>query len=200
MDWLLLFVWVLLSILITLVVLLAVPLEWRFNVELDEDHRGADSHIRWLFGLVIIRTSNEPRSDSSEKPAKPKKRKPKRNRQSLRRVLSVDGFVGRLLTLIRRIVSAIHIEQLSVQARLGLGDPADTGQLWGVIGPVTGLLSIPKATRINIEPDFFNEVLEFQSDGRLRVIPLRLIGLFLGFLLSFNTWRAFRAIKAGARE
>lgn len=200
MDWLLLFVWVFLSILITLVVLLTVPLEWRFNVELDEDHRAADSHIRWLYGLVIIRTSNDPKSDSSEKPAKPKKRKRKRNRQSFRRVLSIDGFVGRLLTLVRRIVSAIHIEHLSVQARLGLGDPADTGQLWGVIGPMTGLLSIPKATRINIEPDFFNEVLEVQCDGRLRVIPLRLIGLLLGFLLSFNTWRAFRAIKAGARE
>jgi hypothetical protein len=191
------FVWVLLAILFVFVALLAVPLEWTFKVQLDETHRAGDSHIRWLFGLVHVRTNAKADNEDSERPKKTKKGRGKRNRRKVGAALSVDGFVSRLLTLARRLLAAIHIQQLNVQARLGLGDAADTGRLWGVIGPLSALLSLPGATRIYIEPDFFEEVLELESDGRIQVVPLQLVALVLGFLLSRNTVRAFRAMRAG---
>lgn len=195
------FVWSLLTVLVCLVALLAVPLEWTFTVRLEQGEREADSHIRWLFGLVRFRTTGSPEDDTSAKakPGKHKKPRAKRNRSSPLAAASIEGFVGRLLTLIRRLLSAVHIHHLNLNARLGLGDAADTGRLWGFIGPLSILLAQPKATRVHIEPDFFDEVLDFQSDGRIQIIPLRLVALLLGFLLSFNTFRAWRAMKAGER-
>jgi hypothetical protein len=191
------FVWVLLGILFVLVALLAVPLEWTFKVQLDETHRAGDSHIRWLFGLVNCRTNAKADIEDSERPIKTKKSRGKRNRKKVGAALSVDGFLSRLLTLARRLLAALHIQQLTVQARIGLGDAADTGRLWGIVGPLSALLSLPSATRIYIEPDFYDEVLELESDGCIQVVPLRLVALVLGFLLSRNTVRAFQAIRAG---
>lgn len=192
------FVWSLLAIVVFLVALLAVPLEWTFKVRQEAGVRAADSHIRWFFGLVRFRTTGSPESDSKEKSRKSKKeKKPKEKRRSLLAAVSVEGFVGRVLKLIRRLLSAVHIHHLNLNARLGLGDAADTGRLWGFVGPLSVLLNQPKTTRIYIEPEFYNEVFEAQTDGRIQVIPLHLVGLILGFLLSLNTLRAYRAMKAG---
>ncbi|WP_189613436.1 DUF2953 domain-containing protein [Saccharospirillum salsuginis] len=113
-------------------------------------------------------------------------------------VVSVDGFIGRVLTLARRVLGAIHIQQLDIQGRMGLGDPADTGRLWSVVGPVTAILASPRVTRIHFEPDFSDPVLDLQGNGRIRLVPLRLIGLVLGFLLSPTTVRAFMAMRSGS--
>ncbi len=195
------FVWSLLAMVVFLVALLAVPLEWTFNVRQEAGVRATDSHIRWLFGLVRFRTTGSPEGEAKTKPKKSKKeKKPKaKRRHSLFAAVSVEGFVGRVLGLIRRLLSAIHIHHLNLNARLGLGDAADTGRLWGFIGPFSVLLNQPKATRIYIEPEFYDQVFEAQTDGRIQVVPLRLVGLILGFLLSLNTLRAYRAMRAGAR-
>lgn len=192
-------VWSLLIVLVCLVALLAVPLEWTFNVRQEQGEREADSHIRWLFGLVRFRTSGSPEADAKAKPSKPKKPKTKRDRSSPLAAASVEGFVGRLLTLIRRLLSAVHIHHLNLNARLGLGDAADTGRLWGFIGPLSVLLNQPSVSRIYIEPEFYDEVFDVQTDGRIKVVPLQLVGLILGFLLSFNTLRAYRAMRAGGQ-
>ncbi len=195
------FVWSLLAIVVFLVALLAVPLEWTFNVRQDAGAREADSHFRWLFGLVKFRATGSPEAEAKAKPKKSKKeKKPKaKRRHSLLAAVSVDGFVGRVLGLIRRLLSAIHIHHLNLNARLGLGDAADTGRLWGFVGPLSVLLNQPEVARICIEPEFYDEVFDVQADGRIQVVPLRLVGLILGFLLSLNTLRAYRAIRAGGQ-
>lgn len=194
-------VWSLLTVLVCLVALLAVPLEWTFTVRLEQGEREADSHICWLFGLVRFRTSGSPEADAKAKPKtrKPKKPKTTRDRSSPLAAASVEGFVGRLLTLIRRLLSAVHIHHLNLNARLGLGDAADTGRLWGFIGPLSVLLNRPSVSRIYVEPEFYNEVFTVKTDGRIQVIPLHLISLVLGFLLSFNTLRAYRAMRTGGQ-
>lgn len=112
--------------------------------------------------------------------------------------LSVEGFIGSVLTLVRRLLAAIHIRHLTVRARLGLDDPADTGRLWAVMGPVSALLALPKAARIDIEPDFADQVLMFTGDGHIRVVPLELLILVLVFLLSPKTLRAYWAMRPRA--
>lgn len=196
------FVWALLAIIVFLVALLAVPLEWTFNVRQEAGERTSNSHIRWLFGLVRISTKGSP--EAKTKPKKPKQSKKEKKPKAKRRhsplaAVSVEGFVGRVLGLIRKLLSAIHIHHLNLNARLGLGDAADTGRMWGFIGPLSVLLNQPKATRIYIEPEFYDEVFDAQADGRIQVVPLRLVGLILGFLLSLNTLRAYRAMRAGGQ-
>ncbi|WP_028671916.1 DUF2953 domain-containing protein [Saccharospirillum impatiens] len=195
------FVWVLLAIVLVLVALLAVPLEWTFTVQLDREQCEADSHIRWLFGLVRVRITGKPESDAKTraKARKSDKQRAKRRRGSPLAAFSVEGFASRLLGLVKRLLAAIHIHNLNLNARLGLGDAAVTGRLWGVIGPLSVLLAQAKATRVYIEPDFYDEVLEFQSDGRIQVVPLQLVALVLGFVFSLNTLRAFRAFRRGAK-
>jgi len=190
-------VWTLLSLLLLMVLLLAVPLEWGFYVQLREGHRSAESRIFWLFGLVRFRVSSGTGERSKPKAAA-KAQKPKRRRANPMAVVGVEGFIGRVLTLVRRLLGAIHIQHLDMQGRLGLGDPADTGRLWSVVGPLSAILAVPQATRIHLEPDFSDLVLELQSRGRIRLVPLRLVSLALGFLLSATTMRAFKAMRSGA--
>ena len=192
------FVWSLLALVVLLVALLAIPLEWTFNVRQEQGQREAKSHILWLFGLVRFPITGSPEAEAKanpKEPRKPKKGPEKAPRNSPLAAASVEGFVGRVLTLIRRLLSSIHIHHLNLQARLGLGDAADTGRLWAFIGPLGVLLAQPKATRVTIEPDFYDEVLDFKSDGRIQVIPLKLLTLLIGFLFSFNTLRAWRATR-----
>ena len=77
--------------------------------------------------------------------------------------------------------------------RLGLGDPADTGRLWAVVGPVNAIAR-SRGADIRIEPDFLEPVLEIQADGHVAIVPLRILLLATGFVLSPPAIRAWRAL------
>lgn len=188
-------VWLLLAVLLLVVALLAVPLEWTFKLRQEQGQREGESHIRWLFGLVRVRTDGSAKAMTSEEPEKTGKPIKKARRSKPLAAIFVEGFVARVLTLVRRLITSIHIHHLDLHSRIGLGDPADTGRLWAFIGPLGVLLAQPRATSVRIEPDFYNEVLDFTSDGRIHVVPLRLLWVVLGFLVSPNTWRAWRATR-----
>ncbi|MHA7879646.1 MAG: DUF2953 domain-containing protein [Saccharospirillum sp.] len=192
-------VWLLLALVSVLVALLAIPVEWDFSIRLQAGLREGRSQVRWLFGLVRVRTDGSPGEKAKTKPKtkKPRKTGEKRRKHSPLAAARVEGFIGRVITLIRRLLSSIEIQRLNLQARLGLGDAADTGRLWAFIGPLSVLLAQTKAARVSIEPDFHEARLDFNSDGRIRVVPLKLVWLVLGFALSRTTYRAWRAIKAG---
>jgi hypothetical protein len=80
--------------------------------------------------------------------------------------------------------------------RLGLGDPADTGRLWAVVGPLCAVAQLRNA-ELRIEPEFVDPVLEFHADGRVRLVPLRFLGLAVAFALSPPTIRAWRTLRGG---
>lgn len=193
-------VWMLLTLLVILVALLAVPLEWTFDVQLREGYRAGESRILWLFGLVRLRSTGKLASARKEKPNDPGiplKPRSKRRRGSPWAAISVDGFIERVMTWGARVLGTIRIHHLDVNARLGLGDAADTGRLWSVIGPLSAILALPRCARIHIEPVFPDAVLDVHSNGRVRIVPLRLIALAIGFLLSPVTVRAFMAMRSG---
>lgn len=192
-------VWILLAVLLFLAVMLAVPLEWVFTLRYEQGKRKSDSQIRWLFGLVRFKTTGSHDADTVNKPDKRKKHRAKRRRSSPLAAVSVEGFAERLLTLLRRLLSSIHIRHLNVQARIGLGDAADTGRLWALVGPLSALLAMPRGAWVYIEPDFTETVLDLKSNGRLRVVPLQVMTLLLVFLLSINTMRALHAIRSGGQ-
>ena len=79
---------------------------------------------------------------------------------------------------------AIQKHNITLRIRIGLGDPADTGHMWAIVGPVSGILATIEEASIEIEPEFIDSVFELDSSGNIRIIPLQMIYLVFGLLLS----------------
>lgn len=196
-------VWILLALLAGLLALLAVPLELAFSVRRHGGRREGRGSLRWLFGLVRVRLGGpgERVRAGPGRPAarRPRARRPRRGGGGARRMLAlvqVEGFGSRLLRLARDLFRRIRIQELSLRIRLGLDDPADTGRLWAVVGP---LAMLPGLRRVAIEPEFAAETCELDGRGRIRIVPLRLLSVLLRFALSPVTLRAVYATRAAAR-
>lgn len=101
------------------------------------------------------------------------------------------AFWSRVILLIRRIQGAIRWRTLRFHARFGLDDPADTGRLWGALGPLAAV-AIPSRADVEIRPVFDGETFAFESDGELRVLPLQLLWVVLSFAAAPATWRVLR--------
>jgi hypothetical protein len=113
--------------------------------------------------------------------------------------LRIEGFGWRLLRLARDLLRRVYVRDLSLRVRVGLDDPADTGRLWGVVGPLAAALPRPAAARVAVAPEFAREALEIDGRGSVRIVPLRLLLVLLVFALSPVTLRALHAMRAAAR-
>ncbi|NIP74047.1 MAG: DUF2953 domain-containing protein [Gammaproteobacteria bacterium] len=196
-----LIVWTLLAFLVTLLALLAVPVDLAFSVRHHQGRQKGGGTLEWLFGLVRLRLG-KPEVPTRAVPERPEARRHRGKRGGARRMLAMlrtEGFGWRLLRLAQEILRRIRVQSLDLDVRLGLDDPADTGRLWAVIGPLAALLSVPAVARITIEPEFGSEVLEMHGEGRIRVIPIELLFVMSAFVLSPSTLRALRAMRAAAR-
>ena len=191
-------------VLLVLIALLAVPVTLTFKLSLQKTFQG-DVNLVWLFGLVHVRLlPGQPRSPTEEKkePA-PKARRSKRaprkkksdKKPNVFAAIRQKGFRRRIFRFIRDFWHAVHKRDLSLHVRIGLGDPADTGQLWAMVGPVAGILSNVKEASIDIVPEFIDATLELDSSGSIRIFPLQLVYLVVGLLLSPPIWRGLRQMR-----
>lgn len=184
------------ALLFGLVALLAVPVDVVFAVQRDERFEGRVT-IGWLFGVVRIPVR------PAHARAKPKKAKRARAHRVPRRghnvsaMLRSEGFLGRLVSLFHHLATRIHIRRLRLHVRLGLDDPADTGQLWGIVGPLAWAVPVPAVADVAIEPEFTGAVFRFDGEGAVRIVPIEILATLTAFALSPVTWRAFRARGTG---
>ena len=100
-----------------------------------------------------------------------------------------------MLRFLRDIWQSIRKQNLTLRVRIGLDDPADTGRLWAVVGPIAGMLTMVKDASIEIAPEFTDAVFELDSSGKIRVVPLQMIYLAFGLLLSPSFWRGLKQIR-----
>ena len=183
------------------VVLLAVPvtltyqLSWRQTIS-------ADLRLIWAFGLVRADISPDQEKSKSDKPEdahpKPGRRggAPGKKNTDFLAAIRQPSFRRRILRFISDVWRAIQKKNVQLLVRMGLGDPADTGQLWGVFGPLSGMLARVRDIRITIVPDFLDSTFEVDSSGTIRVIPLQFVILALGLLLSPSIWRGVMLMRA----
>jgi hypothetical protein len=171
--------------------LLSVPLDLKVRVN-SEQEKKITLQIAWFYGLLQLQP-DAPRKPGSVPPSKP--------RIALRRHSNVDvqerhfiwamfrspGFLSRVLRFMVDVLRAIEFRDNAVFLRLGLLDPADTGQAAGVLGPM--LMWLPNA---RFEPDFHNACLVLHADSTVRIVPLRFVKLALIFSFSPEVWRAVR--------
>jgi hypothetical protein len=184
-----------------LLLLLALPVEVMFRLEGIEAFNGQIT-IRWMLGLVRFRIRIP---GASKPPAEPgaateavgsRSRPGKRSgRPHLLAVLRQAAFRQRVVRLLRDLLRATHLRRFRLRMRLGLGDPADTGRLWAWMGPLNLSAQQLRGARVQIEADYMEPVFEFQTQGRLLLIPLQFLLLGIGFALSPASLRAWRTLR-----
>lgn len=180
--------------------LLTVPIAVEFRLRRVEAFE-ARVTVRWLFGLVRLRRvwpapAGAP-PPSRPAPARVAGRGPPRQRPG--RALRLFGdaaFRRRVVRLARDLIAAAQPRDLFLHARLGLGDPADTGRLWALVGPLNAVAQGLARFDLRIEPEFGDPVFEFDAHGAALLVPLRFLALGAAFAFSPATLRAWRAAEA----
>lgn len=184
------------GVLLALVVaLLAVPLTVVFSVHRVKDTQGA-VRFRWLFGLVRFQL-RIPRSAPGMKAESPRQRKRKVSAGGLLSLTRRPAFRRRVYKFIRDMLRATHARNLFLRLRIGLGDPADTGRLWAVVGPIAGMAQNIRGAEVRVEPEFVDPVFEVESRGQFRLMPIQFIALTAAFMLSPPMLRAWRLLRRG---
>lgn len=182
--------------LLIVIALLAIPVTLTFKLSLPQDSQN-QILLHWAFGLVRVRLpSSQPESPSpkaEEAAQKTSRFKPfQTKRGNPFSAIRKKSFRRRVLKFVNDFWHAIHKENVTLRIRIGLGDPADTGQLWAIVGPVAGMLANSKSTSFDIEPDFMDTTFEVDGSGSVRFIPLQIIGLTVAVLLSPPVWQGLR--------
>ena len=176
-----------------------IPVVLRFQVCWPQGVEN-DTRLEWAFGLVRVRISSS-KSDAVTSPDKKQKEvahRPKRSIHKKRNVLAAvrqKPFRRRIFRFTGEVWRAVQKDDVRLRLRVGLGDPAETGQLWAIIGPVAGMLSNVQEASISIEPDFLDTTLDLRSGGNIRMIPLQLIYLTGGLLLSPSIWSGIKEMN-----
>lgn len=121
--------------------------------------------------------------------ARPPKKK-RRNKAPERRKRSGSAGGRRLFSAAGRLVGealgVFRLTRLTIDADVGLSDPAETGALYGRIASVTYALPQRAAFRIDIRPDFERERLEGAATAEISFTPLAFLPPILRFV-----WRAY---------
>lgn len=168
-------------LLAAIVLLLVLPMRLRLSLRTDPAFRSF--LVVWPFGGTIfpLRVFDTTRKGKTT-PDKPAKKRRKRSR-------SGRGRAEALLTLpqtLGRMIRSIHFEELRINGEFGLGDPAETGQLYGQLTPII----YTTGHAITLRPNFDQACLHGRADAQVRVIPIAFLWPIAGFLWRmFGPWR-----------
>jgi len=179
-----------------LIALLAIPVGLTFHVAWP-DYVLNDVKLRWAFGLIRINIPSARLSahleGSSQKAEIPKHdiRDSRRSTGKTRSILALvrqDKLRKRIVRFIKKQWHAITKKDLYLRVRVGLGDPADTGRLWAVFGPLAGMFANARSVSIEIEPDFADVTFDVDSSGSIQLIPLQVLYHIAALMMSPTVW------------
>jgi hypothetical protein len=168
--------------------LLAIPLELSLSYRSATDERPR-TEIVWLFGALRYELRPGPKRERTPRQWPPLRRL---------RELWDEGLGERVGELFRALRRVVDVHELSAHARVGTGDPAETGMLIGMIQPLRAafLAAFPSAD-LNVEPDFVQTTLLVDARGAVRIVPLTTFPPALRFLVAPVTLRTLRALREG---
>jgi len=143
--------------------------------------------LTWLFGMIgfeVLPHFNR---------VKKRKRLRRFPVRKLLALIRIKGLTRRAWIFVKDICSRVRIKELASTLRFGLGEPALTGILYGVISATRPLLRLPPQYRMEIEPSFTSQYI---FEGRVRCIlslqPIRMVLPFCRFIFSPPGRRAAR--------
>lgn len=178
---------------------MAVPITVAFRINRIEEIKG-QLNFQWLFGLMRFRISIPGTAKAEPKhKQKPTKKTRKRKVVGCARgvfaLLKQSAFRSYAIRFIKDVSRATHAHDLYLRVRIGLGDPSDTGRLWSLLGPIASIVTNLRSAEVRIEPEFIDPMLEIESHGEIRLIPLQFIALVTVFVVSPTTLRAWRTLR-----
>ncbi len=184
-----------------LAVLIVFALSIPLDLELYLDVSGRPilkMRLAWLFGLVRKEIAKKEKKPEDKEKASKAKRKPGKKRPGARTILEilrVRGLLRQIRILLKDIVRLPRIRDLGADLRVGLGDPADTGLLFALVGPVTSYLGSSFPDEIKVQPSFADEaVLEGSLHGVLRLRPILIVVPLLRFIFSVPAVRVAKIL------
>ena len=191
--------WIIAVVFGGLIVLVAfilwVPLDFVFNIDVYEKPK-IRFKLYWLFGLIS-------REIPGARKKHDKKQKDKKDRSKFRwgdigfilKILRTKGLLRNIKKLVKGIFSCFKFRDMETDFRIGLGDPANTGLLFAIIGPVAAGIGAANISRISLLPSFEDSpALEGYSHGTARTRPIRLVPPLLRFTFSPPTARVVWAL------
>jgi hypothetical protein len=186
-------------ILFLIFLLLIIPVEIYFEFN-NSGNSDRNIYLTILFGLFRFKiyTKNVPET----KITKAKKSGGKSSRSDVykySKLLRNSKLLDKIYCSIRSFLYSLKPSINYFYLRLGLTDPADTGLLWGIMGPISGILYGLTDKDLVIEPDFLETAFELQTEGKITIIPLEIIFISLGFLLSPTVIKTYWFDLRGAR-
>jgi hypothetical protein len=174
------------------VLLLIVPVDVTFFVERKNALRlGGTASL--LFGLIrrTWKTGRYRRQKADGPPAK--RERPQKTGRFLPAAFGTPESAGKLLVCARDILRTLEVRELHARARIGLGDPGNTGMLFAALVPMSVFLrSLPVDVRV--EPDFEKEAFEGCCRAGIRAVPIRLLRPLVSFLFSRAGWPLVRTV------
>ena len=180
-----------------LVVLLIVPVELQFDGRWPSSKPNVVKVV-WCFGLVSVAvplsTRRANKQADSENPRKVTGRD--KDPFPVGRLLAQRQFRVRVYRFFSSIWRAVEKRDVRIRLRLGAADPADTGHLWAILGPLSGWLHSLKNCSIALVPDFDHAVVEGVASGRLGFSPARILAPAIAFLCSPVLWCSVSRAKA----
>jgi len=182
----------LLSIIAVLILILCVPLELAFQVNIPGKPR-IRFKLLWIFGLVGREMVGRKKLEEKIVPEKPKLEKKKRHFKDIFVILRTKGLLKQLQIFIRDLLRCLKIRDLNADIKVGLGSPDDTGLLFAFVGPSVVWLSSTLPFSINVQPAFEDEVtFEGYARGKVRLRPIQLFVPIVKFLSSLATFRLMK--------
>jgi len=186
--------YILISLNVLLIMLLAVPIdiEYEFNNRLEKKSR---TRIIWLFGLINVELK-ESANDFDIEFEKPKKKRRSKSKSGIKPILAAlksEGFLRRTLKFLKDIFNIAEIKNLQAKLSFGLGDPADTGQLYGLMSPVFAFLYAVPRVNVSFTPIFDRATLDAEINAALRIVPIRFFRAIFRFIVSKEFFRAIKS-------
>lgn len=159
--------------LVCLVVGLAVALPLRLELEV---HKQAEWRV-----VAAIRPFGRygPRIPIKKGPPRPKTEKIWKERTRTKRRSSPRdprALLSAVLRFVTDLFGCIRVGRLNVDAHFGLGDPAMTGEAFGVLSTVMYAAPAFPGVQVRLVPDFDCAVLTGAADIAFSVVPIRLLG------------------------
>ncbi|HEX5217368.1 MAG TPA: hypothetical protein VFV98_18030 [Vicinamibacterales bacterium] len=186
------------AVLLTVVLaLLAVPVVLVIDAE-RADRLRMTWRLRWLFGLVDIRSPRRVRTlPSSDRSAATRSRPSttgkrwRKTRMGLA-VLRTRGLIRQVARLAWRVRRQITLKEFHVRTSFGLDDPAATGVVYGAISPLL-VMARMGGVDVDCRPMFHESGLTGAVGGTIQVRPLSVVGALVAFLVSAPVLRSMRA-------
>ena len=107
-----------------------------------------------------------------------------------KRPFEARRVVPAIARLAAAVLRRIRIRALILDAKFGSGDPAETGQLYGMLAPLVYGSLPARRLQISVQPVFDRAVLSGRAELDVSVVPAALIGPAVRF-----GWDAFGPVR-----